>query len=336
MSVFKKEIFIEVYNTGGAYITTWRNFTFSGFSKALNGGPGECVIQTDMPFDYGGNDLILGNDIEIRISDVDTVAQTGNMGARTIYKGYISLIERDADGQSEGVTVHILGYYTLLTLDVLKNGAQTTLYSNSSTGLTVTSGSLNAADVGLMMRTVVDRYIAETTNPKISYRLVDIPNTSTTGQYIFKRMTYRDALVQLQKMSPSGVWFYVDELGFVKLKTKPATATHEFVFGRHFKKVHVEHSLEKMRNFIAIWDGVTSGNYKHYENDGSIGQYGRRFQVDNDYGASSGAMDLKGPRFLSDNALPDVKVTCQIADNNGASGFGYDIESIQPGDTCTF
>jgi hypothetical protein len=279
--------------------------------------------------------------VKLLLTDGDTATNTdaGESGALVIYQGYISLIDRDVDGTHETVTVHLLGYYTLLSLDILKNGAQTTLYSNSTAGLTTASGSQNAADIGLMMRAVINRYIAETTNPKISYLgIYDIPDAGTTANYRFEQKTYREAMDDLRSLAPADVYWYVNELGRVTFKPKPTTPTHLFQFGKHFSSVHVEHSLEKVRNFLLLWDGKTSSYvYKHYQNDASIAAYGRRAETLNDFGVdASGAADALGAKFLAESKDPAIKVTCTILDNNGPASRGYNIESIQPGDTCSF
>jgi hypothetical protein len=338
MATQKKNVIVNVYDPAvGTLLATWTKFTFDGFTKEINSGPSECVIKLDKPFDYGGADVLLGNQVELRVADKDTVALASNNGTRIIYRGYISLIERDASGTSERLTVHVLGYYTLLALDVLKDGTQTTLYSESSSGLTTTSGDQDAADIGLMVRTVIDRYRTENTSPKISYDIDDIPNTSTTADYSFQQKTYREALDDLLALAPTGTFYFIDELGKIKFKSKPTTPTHKFVFGKHFNAIHVEHSLEKMRNILLVWDGTSGGTYKHYEDADSIETYGRRAERLTDFGIhASGAADLLGARYLADNKRPDIKVTCTILDNNGQDTFGYDIESIQPGDTCSF
>ena len=171
------------------------------------------------------------------IADRETTGdnQHDNLSARIVYKGYISLIERAVSGTSESVTVHLLGYYTRLALDVLKNSAQTTLYSHNTTGLTTTSGSMAAADIGLMVRAVIDRYRAETTDPKIFYvGTTDIPNTGTTATYAFEQKTYREALDKLKDMAPADVYWYVNEAGRLTFKAIPSTPTHTFIFGKHF------------------------------------------------------------------------------------------------------
>jgi len=342
MSIQRKQIIVNVYSPStGALITTWAGANMFGFSKELDGGPGECIISLDKAFDYGGNDLLVGNEVEIRISDKDTLSNVWRGDkARTIYRGYISLIERNIDGHKESVTVHLLGFYTLLSLDILKNGAQTTLYSDAAAGVGTASPAATA-DIGLMMRGVIDRYRAETANPKISYDIENIPDTGTTGQYTFKQKTYREAMDKIKQMAPSGTHYYIDEDGKIKFTAKPTTPTHRFIFGRHFSKVAVEHSLEKTRNFFVLWNGEPAGGgldiYKHYEDDDSISMYGRRAQAVNDYGVNDeDAADLIGTKFISESKGPDVKVVCTIIDNNEDENMGYDIESIQPGDTCSF
>src|SRR5258708_3175709 len=114
MALHKKQVFARLSSSHGTFITNWNNIHFPGYTKTLNGGVGECVIGYAVAFDYDGDDLQVGNDVAIILRDADTIADlvTYPDGTRTIYNGYISLIERQMDGGSETVTVHLLGYYT--------------------------------------------------------------------------------------------------------------------------------------------------------------------------------------------------------------------------------
>ena len=338
MASRRKTIFARVSLPSGEFVKQWDNITFRGFSMELNAGPGECVFEYGVAFDYDSLDLKEGNDVQICVVDEETTDDTGEndgFGVKVVYRGYISLIERMVDGTQEKVTVHLLGYYTLLALDVLKNGAQTTLYSEASAGLTVTAGSLAAADVGLIMRAVIDRYRTETTSPRIFYKgALDIPDTGTTVTYIFEQKTYREAFDRLKDMAPADVHWFVDVDGAVTLKAKPTSPSHKFVFGRHFSKISVEKSLEKVRNVVLIRDASTG--YYGYEDAASVALYGRRVQTLNDYGVSDqDAADELAAKFLADNKNPPVKVIAEIIDNTGDSTKGYDIESIVPGQTCS-
>lgn len=321
-------------------IATWEDFDFRGFTKELNAGAGECVLTLGRAFDYDGNDILEGNDVEIVIADRDTTGSgnTDGDGVKRIYRGYISFVERMDDANRQNIVVHILGYYTRLALDILKNSAQTTLYSHNTAGLTVTLADQVSADIGLMMRTVIDRYQTESGDTTIFYTADSIPDTGTTATYKFDQKTYREAIDDLKGLAPSGTYWYVDETGLISFKTIPTSATHVFVFGKDFTKIRVQKSIETVRNFVLIWDGKTASYvYKHYQDSASIAKYGRRAATISNFGIdNSDAADLLGAKFLAENKDPQVKVIVSILDNNGIAGKGYDIESINPGDTCKF
>jgi hypothetical protein len=229
----RKQAIAVVTNSTGTYLKTWDVFAFAGFDKQIYGGLGECVLQLPYIFDYAGLDVVLGNNVEIRISDEDTVA-TPDKQTKTIYSGYISLIERDIDGQAEGLKVHLLGDYTRLTLDILKNSSQTTLYT-TATGLTITSGSNAAGDTGTIARAVIDRYRSETgSTARISYNTGSVPVTGNTAKYIFQQATYRDALDKLVQMSPIGTFYYVNENGVLTFGQPSTTPVHKFILGRSY------------------------------------------------------------------------------------------------------
>lgn len=339
MASLKKSYIALVRSQSGAYLATWEAFTFGGFSKKLNGGLGECVITLPRSFDQGGPDLQLNVDVELRVSDRETLGSLEDVGGRVVYRGYVSLIERGVDGGRETVTVRALGYWTRLSVDFLKSGSQTTLYSNSTTGLTVTSGSQNAADVSHMVRALMARYAAETSSPKISLNDEDAPNCGVTAKFRFEQKTYREALDDLKSLAPAGIYWYVGESGLLTFKTVPTSPTHRFVFGRHFERVETEHSMEKVRNVLLLWNGESgvSKIYKSYADADSVASYGRRAEAANEYGIDdAAAADAYAAKFLAENREPSFRIVCSILDSNGQDDRGYDIESIQPGDTCRF
>lgn len=335
----KKTITIRIYKPTGEFLKTWDNASFSGFIKEINGGMGECLIDLGEKFDYDGGELQLGNTVEILVSDKQT-----NMDEwQVIYSGYISLYEPYADGQKEGIRVHVLGHYTKLSIDFLKSGSQTTLYTDAAAGVSTTSPSA-ITDVGIVMRGIIDRYRAETASPKLNYSLGSIPVVSQNLKYTFEQKTYREAMDVVKEAAPTGYYYYVDQFGTVWLKAKATEPKHTFILGKHFKSVNVERSIEKVRNVILIWNGETGGSkvYKEYKSDASINQYGRRAAGMNDYGIDDEASaDNIGNKFIAENKDPDIKVTCEILDDNYYGDYnglaaGYDIETIEPGDTCRF
>jgi len=333
-----KKVLVKVYRSNGEFLKAWDDATFEGFSKNINGGLGECVIKLARKWDdYGeGFDVKLNNEVQILITDEDTI-DTDDKCVR-IYSGYISKYTPWVEGAKEGITVTLLGYYTKLAQDILKNSTTTTLYTDATNGLTVTSPG-SAADLGLVMRAVMDRYIAETTNPKLHYAKADIPLTSTTALYTFEMMTYQEAIDIVRDLAPADWWWYVNQWHEVLFKTKPSTATHTFIFGRHFHKVYVEKSMEKIKNAMLFWNtNAGSPLYRFYTDAASITDYGRRVErrIDQDRVGAAGDADKIGEGFVAEHKNPDIKVVVEILDNNEDPNFGYDIESIEPGDTCNF
>ena len=319
-----KRVTIKVYTPSGNFLKIWKNAKFERFTKTLNGGLGPCIIELGEKFDYTGSDLALNNEVRIIINDKDT----GESG-RIIYSGYISRYVPWINGHREGITVTLLGYYTKLAQDILKEGTTTTKdYAN------------NATDVGEVFRWVMKRYRAETSNPKLLYDKTTIKNTQTTIEYKFEMLTYREAIDKLLELAPAHWFWYVDAQNNVHFRSKPSTTTHRFIFGRHFTKVRVERSMEKIKNAVLFfaheWDGVNT-LYKLYTDAGSVKDYGRRvLKVRDDRIETTTDADKMAQGFIAEHKDPDVKVIAEILDNNESASFGYDIESISPGDTCTF
>lgn len=333
--MYQKSIIVHVYDKNLSYIGVWGDADFLTFNRQMNGGPSECTLNLARTFDAGGADLALNNIVEIYISDIDT--QTYPLGHRLIYKGYISMIQPVAIRSRQGIQVHLLGMYTLLGVDILKNGTTTTLNTDTTTGLT--TGAASAADIGLVMRAVIDRYVAEISagnSPQISYNTMSIPLTGTTATYKFEGKTYREAVDKVKELAPSDYFWYIDETGILTFKGKSATATHSFYVSKHVVSLEIQQSMEKIRNFILVYDGTSL--YKHYQDDSSINLYGRRVERIVNYGvAASSAADAVAAKFLAENKDPQIVISAEIMDNNGGDGTrGYDIESIQPGDTCSF
>jgi len=328
----EKSISIKVYDQSGTFLKEWPNAAFSGFSKEINGGLSECIIELGVPFDYQGVELAEGNVVDITISDKQVPA------GKRIYSGYISLIEPHVEGNMEGVTVNLLGHYTKLSTDFLKNNVTTKLYSDSSAGLTTTASG-SAADIGLIIRGIIDRYRAETVSPKLYYSTVSIPLAGQTALYAISLKTYREAFDKIISMYGSNYFYYIDEDGLVTVKQKPTAPTHTFQFGKHFSSVKIHKSLEKVRNFLLIWNGETGAGsvYNHYQDDASIKQYGRRSEYIEDFGiADNTSADKIGAKFIAENKDPDVKLVCELIDDNVDSINGYDVDSVQPGDSCRF
>jgi len=74
--------------------------------------------------------------------------------------------------------------------------------------------------------------------------------------------------------------------------------------------------------------------YKQYKDDTSIATYGRRAKQMTDSNIKDeDTMDNIGAAFINENKDTKVRIEIELIDNN-ESNLGYDIESIEPGDTC--
>jgi hypothetical protein len=323
----RKNIIIKVYDNEGNFKEAWKDARFVGFSKEVNGGMGECVIDLARKFDdYGEySDVSLNNEVRIMITDKDTEGTDDKY--KLIYSGFISEYQPWVNGKEEGVKIQLLGYYTKLANDIYKNGTTTTITET-------------AEDIGVMFRNLMDRYIAETSDSKLHYSKETIRETGTDGTYSFEMMTYREAIDVIKSMAPTNWWWYVNQYNEVLFKSKPTTATHTFIFGKHFSKVDVKKSLTKIKNAVLFWNTRTDADeiYKLYSDTYSIGKYGRRVKkiIDQDRVGAEADADLIGDAFVAENKEPHIEVSVEIIDNNGDDNLGYDIESIEPGDTCNF
>ncbi len=327
----KKRYIFKIYSPDDTFLKVWTSAKLQRFVKEINGGLGECVIELGEKFDYDGPELALGNFVEIFVNDTEE-----QMTERLIYRGYISRFNPFVVQKKEKIEVTLLGYQTFLSLDYLKNGTTTTLYSNTGAGLS-TSGPATASDIGLMMRTLIDRYRAETANPKINYTNTSIPLTpADTATFLFEQKFYREAMDDILKLAPANYYYFVDENGTVFFREIPSTPTWRFTFSRNISMINVGRNIERLRNFVLVWDGQAAGVYNHYEDAASILKYGRRAARIIDYGIEDSAgADSIGEKFIAEMKDPEARVIVEIIDDE-SSDNGLNIEMIKPGDTILF
>lgn len=306
----------------------WDDVTFSGFTKRINAGNSDCQLILARAFDdYGEDeDISLGNIVEIYINDEDD----NNL---LIYSGYISTIRPITEGGKEKVEIQLLGQQTRLAKAILKNSTQTTLYTDTTAGLTtVASGS--ASDLGLVMRAIITRWQAEETNPIITTSIGQCKNTSTTETYTFTSRTYLEAINIIKDLSPSSLWYwYLDENNVFNFRSDAITE-HTFYYGKHVTSLKIEKRIDTIVNFVLIYNRDTgSPIYRMYTDNNSVNLYGTRtLKIQNKSIISTAIADKIGARIIDELKNPDVRVEMDIIDNNESSD-GYDIESIRPGDT---
>ena len=317
-----KRYFFKVYKPNGNYITTWNDATFDGFRMQINGGLGECNVKLARKFDdFGeGVDVKLNNRVEIWLHDKDTPPE-----GLKIYSGYISAYAPSIDGHNEGVEVTLMGYVSKLATAILKNGS-TIAITYSST------------DPSQMVRNIIDRYRAECLNPQINYSSTSIYNTGQTNTYEFQALTYAEALDKCLEMAPADYWWFIGVDNILWFHPKDIKPKHRFIFGRHFKKVEVFKNMEKVVNRVLFSSSPVGGGHilKLYSDTDSSDKYDDRWEIVSDSRVElEETANSMANSVLNERKDADITTKVEIIDNNG-SEFGYDIESIKPGDTCSF
>jgi len=228
-----------------------------------------------------------------------------------------------------------LGVASRFATDILKTGSQTTLYTIPTDGLTITSGSLAAAEVSDVMKKIVEYFKAANLTIPVEINTDSADSIETTGnemEYTFEALSYSEAIRKCKDNAPANWYWYVDENGVFSFKAVASTADHSFILTKHITKIEVDRGIDSVKNIALVWDGGSL--YSEYKDDTSISLYGRRVRqlTDSNIGDQA-TMDNLGNSIVAENKDPRIRIVMEIADNN-ESEFGYDIESIQPGDTC--
>lgn len=329
-----KQVYIKTYTSAGVFVKTITDFKIDGFTKQINQGIGQMNITLARQLDTfnTAGDFTLGNKVELYVTDEDT----GSV-PRKVYTGYIEQQRPSMLGNREQVDIVCMSVASKLAQDVLKDGIQTTLYTIPTDGLTTVVGSLGPAEVADVLEAIVDRFTEE--NPDINFNYNNdfgtssIEVTGNTMEYTFQAMTYADAIKKVKEVAPQNWFWYIDEDETIYLRETPATATHTFTIGKNISRIEVTKGLDSVKNFFLLF-ASTPNIYKAYSDATSIAQYGRRVQIKTDANIESeDTMNNIGASFLAENKDARVRISMQIVDSN-ENEYGYDIESIIPGDTC--
>lgn len=326
-----KEIIIKSYTAAGVFVNNLQDATFDSFSKSVNGGLGDMTFRLSRKLDNFNvsGDVALGNRIDVWVFDEDS----GNSGLK-IYSGYIEQHNPGIDGGTEMVEILCKGVITQLNADILKSSNITTLYTDSTTGLK-TSASSNAAEVGAVVRAGIDLFIANNPSIPFGYDNSGVPTVETTGvnlNYKFVAQTYFDFLRKCLEAAPANWYFYVGADNILKFKAPAIAAEHTFLLTKDIKSIRVQKGVDSVKNILLLYDGNL--NFKQYSDAQSITQYRRRVQVmTDDKIQDTATMDAIGAAFIAENKDARTRITLEIIDNN-ESEKGYNIEAIEPGQTC--
>jgi hypothetical protein len=319
----RKEYFIKIFAQNGSYIGTFDDIGFTTFSKTINGGLGQLNLDVARPLDdfKEGDEIAFGNEIQLWIVD----KESGSDGQK-IYSGLIDMYEPYATRSEEGVKVRCVGYATRLGQVLYKDGTTVNITQNST-------------DPSDMVKNVIDKFrgaLPASEDARINYTGSSIESTGESASYTFVLKDCRSALEKARSFAPFNWFFYIGADNVVKFQSKPDEVTHTFTFRRDVGSIRIRKGIRNLVNQAVLYNGKTGVDalLRSYDNDSSVEEYGLRMgkKTDSRWG-NTDTMDLVGNSYVNTMKDPNVRVTLEIIDSN-QNELGYDIESINPGDTC--
>lgn len=332
-----KKFYLKSYNSAGTFLGNILNFQVGSFTKKINSGLEDLSFTLPRTIDNYNSDLLitLGNKLELWISDED-------IAMVKIYTGYIEQHRFTIDGGRQTVEVMCLGIVSRMTMDILKNGNQTKIYTKTADGLTITGADISDTELAVILKALINYFRTNNATLGLNYSSDTGDSIQTSGKtmtYTFEAMTYAEAVKKITEAAPQNWYWYIDENEIMNFKGISNSADHNFLVGKHISKMTIERGIDSVKNIALVWDGNPTGIYKEYKDDASIGDlahsgYGRRVQLisDSQIGVEA-TIDNFSAKFIAENKDARIRAVIEIIDNN-ENDKGYDIESIEPGDTC--
>jgi len=315
-----KKYSVKIYDKAG---TTFKgNYDPIGgysFRKTINGGVGVLTVTLPRKFDdYGlGDDVNLLDEIQIWVQDKDT---TG----KKIYSGYVTNINTRIDGKQQYVKLTVFGYVSRLGRTLDWDGTDISIVRNS-----VTPGEL--------VEDVIDNYQSNVADDRIVYTADSVDATGTNISYTSNAKNCIQTIDRAREMAGAGWYWYVNSDNLFTFKEYSTTPDHSFVFGKDVSYLDVNRNVDDVKNEFIFWNGLIADDEHfistRYYNIDSITNYWNSFsQLTDTRILTDGTADELATAFINAYKDPNVSLTFEVKDNN--LGEGYDIESIEPGDTC--
>lgn len=328
-----KSYIIKVYNKTGTFLDTLKDFEFDSISKQINTGLGQLSFNYMKRFDDFNEESLIAfnNRVDLYVLDDDTGSD-----AKKIYSGYIydyNLSIKDTDK----VVINCLSYASKLSSSILKNGTQIELKTHTANGLT-TGAVASSSTLNKIIKAIIDRYRLEAVNPIVNYDSTDIETTTDEVTYTFNAQTYLDALNKVLEFARNGWYFIINADNKLIFKNKSTTANHTFTLGKDFTEVSVEKNTNNIINRVLILSTSDPDNptLDFYKDDNSSDLYDDSWKIISDNRLSvQASIDALGASTLEKNKSPKIKTRVSILDKYSTNN-GYDIELIEPGDTCKF
>lgn len=315
-----KKYSVKVYNRAGTVFKG--NYDPIGgysFRKTVNSGVGDLRVKLPKKFDdFGlGEGIDLLDEIQVWVQDKDT-------NGKKIYSGYVADITTFIDGDKQYVELGVLGYVSRLGFTLDWDGTNISVARNSMTP-------------GEIAKDVVDKYRANVVEERINYSSTSVDITGDDISYSSNTNSSLETIDRVREMAGANWYWYVDAENTFHFKQYATTPEHLFTFGKDTSYLEITRSADSIANEFIFWNGLQSGDTdflsKRYYNTSSITNYWNRFKALTDNRITDDTTsDKLGESFVNAYKDPNVSLQFEVTDNN--MGDGYDIESIEPGQTC--
>jgi len=324
MSTYKKKFVYKEYYSDTDIRPVWGDEIISEptFRTTINSGPGELRVRLQRDFDaFGeGDDVELNRKIDLYVYDRD------EPDGKLIYRGYISGYAPILNKGEQYIEITILGYIADARNRVLKD-------SNGYTALQYYS-----EDPSNIFKDIIDKYRAD--GGELKYTASSVDTTNTTVTYTFNVNTVEDALEKTIELAPYEWYFLIAPDSTCYLKERSSSADHKLYIGKHISYMSPARRLEDVVNRVYFIGGTPEGEeqlYRVYSSSSSISEWGLREIKKTDQRVTlTSTADTKANRILNDRSAPTIRTVLRVVDNNGEDeNMGYDIESINPGDTIS-
>lgn len=318
-----KKFRIESFNQDGSvYNGIISDVAGFFFTKTINGGGGEMRLRLPRPIDDYGFNVDVGYMYRLNAYVIDNDDPNG----KQVYSGFIDTFGGNQRGAQEYIDINTLSYHAMMAEAPYKNG------NNPN----ISHRSVNA---DVIFQDIIDKYLLYHTDSPINYTVSSVETGGNVISDDFNGLNCLEALDRLMKKAGSEWFWYLDGENVIHFKQKPSTPTHSFIYGKHVTRdFSFDKSIREVVNEGGFWNGRTdldekniSRLYRKTENQAS---YWKRYKKVSDQRITREdyADDLM-EAYLEANHTENHGIAFSIVDNT-YSEKGYDIESIEPGDTC--
>lgn len=265
------------------------------------------TVRTKPGKSYLYNSLRLGYKIKVFIQDKE--------GERQIYSGIYSGFEIEyAEGGKRNYIHSFIPNSARLSSLIYRNGQSTTIDHAS-------------VDPSSIFRSILD-----SVNSGIGYTDESINDTAVSRTYSFVAQTCFDALNVAINLTPNRwIWFVGgDDLLYLRNIDQHGTV-HRIPIEKCLS-VKYQKSISFLRNRVLFLGGGSPPLYNQYDASGSQNSWGiYEEKIADERVTDNDTAQSISERFLADKQAGSNFFIVEILDST-FSRFGYDIESIQPGD----